>query len=339
MVGGVQLKRAGIYSTVILIMLTVAITSGSSDPSRLPTGVATPLSISSPTANSAPTVISSPRPTNITTPTPTPSPAPFQLIDLEPDELIWDVAIDVPLDQVDNIRTGIDIARTYLFEHLGGDIPRDIRREIKVKIVATGMGNQELGGGGACCTANAVGAPRARLFFDVKHPSWDRDLRHSSAYPWGLTVDKWKSAAHEYAHGWQNALGCLTIHNKPLGDWMNEGIAEYVAYQALISAGFTDVPQVRNFMESAARRSGEADVQLTSLETNSPVWSGHIGYLAVEWLIGQAPPGGEPMSTLCTLVGSGVSVDSAFEQVFRITREQFYEVSGELVPQTPERPT
>ena len=118
---------------------------------------------------------------------------------------------------------------------------------------------------------------------------------------------------------------------------MNEGIAEYVAYHALVFAGFTDNTTVSEFMKSAARRSGEADVPLASLEDNSPVWPGHIGYLALEWLIGQTTLGGEPLGTLCTLVASRVSVDAAFEQVFGITRNQFYEVSGELVPEAPER--
>lgn len=198
-----------------------------------------------------------------------------------------------------------------------------------VKVVATGNGNQERGGGGSCCTGLSDGDPNARPFFDVFHEHWDV-AQSTSAY-WTIQVDHWVTAAHEYTHAWQNSLGCLYINSKtPLGDWLLEGIAHYIAHHALVSAGIMNSSQVSETIKSKAKNTGQTDIPLQSLESNSPTWPGHIGYLAVDWLVNQSPVGIQSLANICTLVASGNSGDDAFEQAFGISKADFYLISDQL---------
>lgn len=58
----------------------------------------------------------------------------------------YEIAGGVPADQIDLIKTGLSLAERYLEANLGGGTPQDIRRDVTVKIVATGRGNEEPGG-------------------------------------------------------------------------------------------------------------------------------------------------------------------------------------------------
>ena len=256
-----------------------------------------------------PTATPTPVPTTVTTPTPTPTP-------LAPSLLEFDIGVGVLRSQVELIQRGIDFARAYMQDVVGGDIAPDIRSSITIKIVATGKGNQAPGGGGACCTGLDETGPRP--FFDVKHPEWDQET------PPGTADHRQKVAAHEYAHAWHSSLGCLTIHDQPLGDWLYEGMAEYVAYYSMIRGGLANAVDVRNFLLSAAASTGEADVPLRSLESSQGLWSGHIGYLAVEYLVALAPEGSLAVRIICEEVTRGAFVDEAFERAFGISKIDFY---------------
>ena len=111
---------------------------------------------------------------------------------------------------------------------------------------------------------------------------------------------------------------------------MNEGIAHYVAHHALFLAGIMDPSQVSDFMKFSAKITGQTDVSLQSLESNSPTWPGHIGYLAVDWLVNQSPVGIQSLANICTLVASGNSGDDAFEQAFGISKTDFYPIGDQL---------
>lgn len=233
--------------------------------------------------------------------------------------MIFDIGEGVPSQDVDEIKSGICLAQSSIGDFYGGDIPIDVQQSITVKIVATGLGNQDPGGGGACCTA--LDETGARPFFDVFHPHWINE----PPYPYNLTIHHLSTAAHEYSHGWQWSLGCITIHCQPLGDWLNEGIAGYVGADALIRNGTLTAGDVRDFQLSSAIYTGEANVPLESLEQANGLWPGHIGYLAVERLVTYYA--GTPLSlrTLCQKVGQGESVDQAFQEVFGISKDEFYQ--------------
>ena len=162
--------------------------------------------------------------------------------------LNYEIGEGVPPEDVNVVNLGICAAQFNIHRNYGGDIAPGVKHTITAKIVATGLGNQEPGGGGACCTA--LDENGARPFFDVKHPDWEGNK--ISPGPWSGEINLQKIAAHEYTHAWQYSLGCLDIHHQPLGDWLNEGIAEYVAYDAYIRQGFMAADQVREFQLNSA---------------------------------------------------------------------------------------
>jgi hypothetical protein len=55
------------------------------------------------------------------------------------------------------------------------------------------------------------------------------------------------------------------------------------------------------------------------------VWPGHIGYLAVEYLVSNAPTGPLSLRTICELVANGVALDEAFARAFGISKQAFYQ--------------
>ena len=243
---------------------------------------------------------------------------------LAADEFTYDVGPGVPAEDVDVIKSGFSIGQVFLETYLGGDIAESIRKEITVKIVATGQGNQEPGGGGACCTATTLsptGESVIRPFFDVAHPNWK-----NSQFPfWTVVADHYHTAFHEYTHAWQSSLGCIDIHNQPLGFWLNEGIAEYVAYEALIARGDMRRGDVLNHHLSNAVRTGQMGRPLTAFGgVTSDLWPGHVGYLALERLVPQAPLGLRSLRVVCEEVAVGASVPAAFATAFGVSLDIFY---------------
>jgi len=278
---------------------------------------------SGPTKSSATASPASPARASAPLPAPTAPASPISLA-LEPSLITFDVAPDVSSAYVDSIKTGIALARAYLNAVAGGDISQAVRQAMTVKVVATGKGNQEPGGGGACCTALDDHGPRP--FFDVK--AADGPWTQAGRYQWPIEAVEWRTAAHEYAHGWQSSLGCLSKFSKPLGDWYNEGVGEYVGYNAVIRSGYMKTEDVRRFELNGAISTGEAARPLQALEDSNQagagLWPGHLGYIAVEYLVSRAQTGVLALRTVCVEVGQKVAIDDAFIHAFGISRTQFY---------------
>ena len=235
--------------------------------------------------------------------------------------LQYDVASNVPPRELELIKEGISIAQDFLASRLGGDIPVNIQLGITVKVVATGMGNQERGGGGSCCTGLDESGD-ARPFFDVRHPHW---LNHQ--FPrWSGSFDlsKQKTAAHEYVHAWAWSLGALSIHSS-LGDWLNEGLAEYLGYEPFIRRGEMRRSDVHAHMLSSAIHTGQASRCLGWLEQSFDfdLWPGHIGYIAVEKLVAESPNGIRSLRIVNQQARRGL--DTAFERAFGTSKREFYD--------------
>jgi hypothetical protein len=238
--------------------------------------------------------------------------------------LKFDVAADVPSADLDSIKEGIAEAQSFLTSRLGGDIAVNQQLGITVKVVATGLGNQEPGGGGACCTG--LDESGARPFFDVRNPGWNITARANG--PWTITAEHEKTAAHEYTHGWAWSLGGITLHSKPLGDWLNEGIAEYVAYATLVSVGKMRASDADAFELSSAIYSGEASKCLAALENSNMsgtgLWPGHIGQVAVKALVNRSPNGVLSIRIVNENIGRRMTFEQAFENAFGIGKQDFY---------------
>jgi hypothetical protein len=231
--------------------------------------------------------------------------------------MIFDVAGNVPDDQVDLIKQGLALAQDYLERVMGGGIPHDVRAGITVKIVNTGLGNQEPGGGGGVATALDAGG--IRPFFDVGHVQW---VQHLEGFGISVEANILHSVAHEWSHGWQSWLGALDFYDQPLGNAFNEGIAEYLSYAALVDAKLLTWDVVDPFMLNGANQSHELDGPIRDVET--AVWPGHAGYLAIEWLVEDAPEGILSLRTLAAEIGAGKSVPDAFRAAFNVELDDFY---------------
>ena len=232
--------------------------------------------------------------------------------------LQYDVASNVPPRELELIKEGISIAQDFLASRLGGDIPVNIQLGITVKVVATGMGNQERGGGGSCCTG--LDESGARPFFDVRHPHW------LNPYPlWSADLQTKAVAVHEYTHGWAWSLGGLNIQWQPLGDWLNEGLATYISWEPFIRSGEMRRSDVHAHMLSSAIHTGQASRCLGWLEQSFDfdLWPGHIGYIAVEKLVAESPNGIRSLRIVNQQARHGL--DTAFERAFGTSKREFYD--------------
>ena len=220
------------------------------------------------------------------------------------------VAPDVPWREFEAIKEGISKAQYFLASQMGGDIPVNVQRGITVRVVATGLGDQEFGGGGSCCTFHDQTG--ARLFFDVRHPGWLAQVE----------FQKRKIAAHEYIHAWAWSLGGLRRNSQPLGDWLDEGIAEYIAYETFIRSGEIRRSYAHGFVLNGAMHTGQASRCLVTMETSN-IWPGHIGYIAVEKLVTKSPNSIVSLRIVNQLARQGP--DTAFERAFGMSKREFYD--------------
>jgi hypothetical protein len=223
--------------------------------------------------------------------------------------MIFDIAGNVPADQVVLIKAGLDLAEDYVERLLGGAIPDNVMASSTTTIIATGLSNATATGG--------FSDGKAVLFFDVAHPHWNQD---SNWRGWTTESDNMKIVAHEYTHAWQGWLGAF---DKPLGGAFIEGIAEYIAYLVMVDAGrILSWSDVRRFMLYSAWDSDELAAPVQEVEDD--IWSGHVGFLAIDWLVGDAPSGLLSLRILAEEIGNGKSVPDAFRTAFNISIVDFY---------------
>ena len=252
----------------------------------------------------------------------------------------YDVDENAPRADVDLIKSGMDRAQSHLDQELAGGIPRRTRQGITVRIAATGQGNQEEGGFGACCTAYAkdtvTGESVIRPFFDVKHPEWDRDFWDEANW-WSLETEHLFVVVHEYTHGWHHALGCATQFWQPLGDWLMEGMASFVGYAPLIDEGRVSQARVDNFMVESAEYLGLFEYPLWAFERSPPgLWAGHYGYIAVRQAVEAAPNGSLAVREICEEIADGALLSDAFEAAFGEVPRRFLRRVRSVAGQPPQ---
>lgn len=236
---------------------------------------------------------------------------------------IFDVGKSVPEKQVAEIKEGLAIAQAYLEKEFGGAIPADVAAKVIVKVEATGKGNQERGAGNGVATGlSSQNDLLPRPYFDVANKDWNQNAKSRG---WTTATDNIKTVVHEYTHGWQAYLGVMSMYQQPLGNWMNEGIAEYIAYNAMVDADRMSLKSANAFVASAAR-GPELDNPLEAFgTTESPAWAGHVGYLAIDWLVAESPNGRRSIRIIADELKAGKSVAKTFRSAFGLELTSFYE--------------
>jgi hypothetical protein len=244
-----------------------------------------------------------------------------------PDEsgVIFEIGKGVRAKQEAIVREGIAMASAALEEHYGGDVPEDIRRRIIVKIDGQGKGNPEPGSKGGNATGLSIRNDRLpRPYFDFGHRDTNQD---TSGRGWTQRNEQLGMVIHEYVHGWAAVFGGQTTYEQPLGNWINEGIATSIAVTALVDAGKMDRKAWDRFQINASLSTGEAKSPLAEfgVSTQTKIWLGHIGYLAIEWLVAESPNGRMSLRILNEEVVRTNSVKTAFRMAFNVELESFYE--------------
>ena len=232
------------------------------------------------------------------------------------------IADDVPKSELKVVLEGFDLAERYFSQVIGVNLSDRQKNRWRIKIVATGRGNTERGGGGSCCTAFSESNKRGpRIFLDVRHPHW------TQAHPIyrGHKNKSLKTIVHEFTHGVQNLFKVRSYTGGKIPNWMSEGMSEYFAYEAMIWSGKMKRRKVALFQASAARDSDELAMPLERfIPDGGHPWSGHVGYVAVVGLVKQSGNGPQSLIAYMQNLGNGRRHDRAFENAFGISAKEFY---------------
>lgn len=200
------------------------------------------------------------------------------------------------------IRTGTGLAIDYLSAELRGDP----QRTVVIEVVATS-------GSGSCCSASGQ-----VISFNITHDQW----RRATMSDMERTLDREHTTAHEYVHTWQSAIGYVP---RQVPVWLNEGMAEYIGWAALVLGGRTTATDARGRQvnNQATKDPSLRDI-LRRCEVQSQICTNaySLFYLAVEQLTLRAGVAG--LRAFCESVASGLTWPSAFSAAFGVPAEDFY---------------
>jgi hypothetical protein len=222
---------------------------------------------------------------------------------------------DVPSFQVQTILDGFEIAQKHLAALYGGPIDPIRQKRIRVRIEASGKGDKAEGEGSPAAMTWTKKGPN--LYFDVIHPQYNRG---DSEYGWTTQKKNMKVAIHEYVHAWQSVLANGVPNS---GKWIDEGIAEFLAFDAMVSAGQMKQADVNDYLVKTAKRSDGTSLPLKTYVRTS-IWPGEIGAVAISWLIDESPNGRKSLRVYAESLASGHSVKKAFAKAFNIQLDDFY---------------
>lgn len=233
-----------------------------------------------------------------------------------------DIAKNVAEKQRRVIEEGLILAESYYAKVLGLRLSTPQKDLWRLKVVATGKGNTERGGGGSCCTAfSQTHRAGPRLFIDVRHKHWAN--QNHPIYK-GNKNASLKTMVHEFTHGIQMLFGTAGFNGHKLPNWMSEGMAEYFAYEAMFWQRKMGRRSVEKFMASSARVSDQMSMPLQRYSSGKHPWAGHIGYVAVVGLVKQSDSGLSCLFDYMRILGQGRRHSQAFETAFKISEKEFF---------------
>lgn len=196
-------------------------------------------------------------------------------------------------------KQGIRAGVAYLDRYLGG-IGRGLCIDFRVDRSRAGQGEN-------------IFRSKLILLFTVE--TGFGSTREAAHPRWHLA----KTAAHEYAHYWQEGFPRGTDGHVP--GWLREGFAEYVGFHAVIEAGIVSDAEARgSALSEATLPTSKALVEYELLDADHPMNYG-LAQLAIERLIAHRDIAA--LRTLWMNVGR-MSWGEALQLVYGMTPAEFY---------------
>jgi hypothetical protein len=197
------------------------------------------------------------------------------------------------------IREGIRLGQDYVHNRIGADVTTPT---IVNAVPAAPRGNVDLVG---MSTSHA-------LVVYTGSEGWHR----------AAPFDRVHVVVHEYTHVVEEELGGDRF-NAPL--WIDEGVAEYVGFQAVIDAGLVSAADVEaynavNVVAGPALPALAAVERAADFQTQPSNVYG-LSYLAVKQLVAGRP---SSIRRYYERLGSGDNWRAAFQSAFRINPRDFY---------------
>lgn len=227
----------------------------------------------------------------------------------------WNVSSRTPETSIEDARVGIEGAQSFLAACLGGDVDAAMRTPLWLDLRSSAAGDERHPVPWEAAWGKDVpGEGRIRA-----------DVNGSDGFPdragWSFRADQQKTFAHEYTHIWHQLVGCGGT-NPPSPAWFTEGLADYVGYGQGVAAGNISRDDARAFLWRVAWFDGQLDEPFSELEQ----WPGHVGYFAIETLVGMADEGPAVLRSLCERTAGAGGPDGfqrAFVETFGVTLEAF----------------
>ena len=225
-----------------------------------------------------------------------------------------------------NIQEGLERGEAYFAEHLNLRDGEFNPKEITINVVATGKGDPHPAGGGSCCVAMPTSSTSVRIFLDVVH----KYFKQKPGIYRSHLINKQQTVVHELVHALQAQLGATTVadiqrENKLMPGWMNEGMAEYLAIEAMLYSGESSRRKALEQALAFAIGGGGMKHPLKAYaRSNWPAWPGHVGVLALYGLLDHSGKKAYSLIDYARLVGQGTPHNQALEQVYGISQADMY---------------
>jgi hypothetical protein len=217
-------------------------------------------------------------------------------------DVYFSIADEVSAEDEAYVREGIALAEDYLRETLNAEIENDLT--INVREMADPDDPYIL----AYASGNA-------MVVYAGSPAWE------TLSP-ALRI---QTVIHEYVHIYQGDTLGDGADASPM--WFIEGMAEYLAYDAIVDLGIVDQAAVDDFNTFAVRYSGYHVGPLEEIEAiwdfqsaEGPVYP--LAYLAVGRLVGELPS--KSLEAYLQAVDDGANWRKTFQKAFGLKLDDFY---------------
>jgi hypothetical protein len=166
-----------------------------------------------------------------------------------------------------------------------------------------------------CCNVGGSGSG-SWITFHTKHTEWFQAKLAALLF----TDMRQQLALHELVHTYQTQYGCGKQDQPVALRWFNEGMAEWLAFRAMIEMGVVTEAKVLEFNQFMCKTAKAETLSAYELYHKDIDYS--VFYLAVDQLMKKSPI--TSLSAFCDNLGKGQGKTDAFRSAFGTSLSQFY---------------